>query len=74
MIRLAVRIPINISDQTEILYGDKSSVPIQGNDALFKKKKNKTKKKTKNKNKNKAKDHYRQLEYNPEGNWRRYKI
>ena len=35
MIRLAVRIPINISDQTEILYGDKSSVPIQGNDALF---------------------------------------
>ena len=44
MIRLAVRIPINISDQTEILYGDKSSVPIQGNDALFKKKKNKKQK------------------------------
>ena len=38
MISLAVRIPINISDQTEILYCDKSSVPIQGNDALFKKK------------------------------------
>ena len=38
------------------------------------KKKQKKQKKTKNKNKNKAKDHYRQLEYNPEGNWRRYKI
>jgi len=63
MISLAVRIPINISDQTEILYCDKSSVPIQGNDALFKKKK-----------KTKTKSHYRQLEYNPEGNWRRYKI
>ena len=51
MIRLAVRIPINISDQTEILYGDKSSVPIQGNDALFFKKKNKTKKNKKQKQK-----------------------
>ena len=51
MIRLAVRIPINISDQTEILYGDKSSVPIQGNDALFLKKKNKTKKNKKQKQK-----------------------
>lgn len=59
---LAVRIPINISDQTEILYCDKSSVPIQGNDALFKK------------HKTKQKSHYRQLECNPEGNWRRYKV
>ena len=41
MISLAVRIPINISDQTEILYCDKSSVPIQGNYALLKKKKKK---------------------------------
>ena len=56
MIRLAVRIPINISDQTEILYGDKSSVPIQGNDALFKKKtKQNKKKKQKTKTKTKQK-------------------